>query len=889
MTVTDAKQETPQPVYRKDYREPDYWIDRVHLDFDLHEEKSIVNARIELRRNENVNSGDAALVLVGEDLVTEEIKLDGRVLAENEYSLTKERLTIPGVPDSFVLETRVSLEPQNNTQLSGLYKSSGNFCTQCEAEGFRRITWFHDRPDVMAKYTVRVEADKAKYPVLLSNGNRLEAGELAGGRHFTRWEDPYVKPSYLFALVAGNLKALAGNHTTTSGREVKLEIWVEEKNLSKCGHALEALKKSMQWDEQTYGLEYDLDLYMIVAVDDFNMGAMENKGLNVFNSKLVLASQETATDADYERIESVVAHEYFHNWTGNRVTCRDWFQLTLKEGLTVYRDQRFTADMTSETVKRIDDVRHLREAQFAEADGPMSHPVRPESYVSMDNFYTITVYEKGAAVVRMYEMLLGRAGFRAGMDLYFERHDGGAVTCDDFRAAMADANSADLSQFERWYTQAGTPTLHAAGVFDAAAKTYTLTLRQEIPQATDESAPEPMLIPIAVGLVGPDGADMPLQMVGEDSPAAETTRMLVLSEKTQTHVFIGIESKPVPSVLRGFSAPVKLLLPRSSEELAFLMANDSDGFNRWDAGQTLARRLLLKLADDHAAGDALSMPDGFVAAFGRILADDSLDGSYRAVALGLPSERELGLSQEVVNPDSLHAAREYVVQQLASGLRAQWMEIFEATRSKGAYSADKSEIDRRRLHGRALGYLTSLEEPAYVALAKTEFDAADNMTDSQSALGCLVQSDAPERAEALAAFFERWKEDPLVLDKWFTLQALTSLPTALEEVTALAKHPSFTLKNPNRARSLISAFGLMNQVRFHQADGAGYRFVADQVLAIDEFNPQLAARVVSAFNRWRSFDTERQGLMKTELRRIAAKDGLSKDTGEIVGRALKGA
>ena len=893
MTVKDPQKDsqsgTPQPVYRKDYREPDYWIERVHLDFDLNEQGATVRARMEVRRNERVNSGGAALVLVGEELETQEVKLDGRVLSADEYSLTSEELSIPAVPDRFVLETCVAIQPQNNTQLSGLYRTSGNFCTQCEAEGFRRITWFLDRPDVMAKYTVRVEADKATCPVLLSNGNRVEAGDLEAGRHFTRWEDPYPKPSYLFALVAGDLKALEGEYTTSSGRQVKLEIWVQEKNLAKCGHALEALKKSMRWDEETFGLEYDLDLYMIVAVDDFNMGAMENKGLNVFNSKLVLASPQTATDVDYERIEAVVAHEYFHNWTGNRVTCRDWFQLTLKEGLTVYRDQSFTADMTSPTVKRIDDVRHLREAQFAEADGPMAHPIRPDSYVSMDNFYTMTVYEKGAEVVRMYATLLGREGFRKGMDLYFERHDGSAVTCDDFRAAMADANGAELDQFDRWYSQSGTPTLKVSGHHNAVAKTYTLTLRQEIPQGTDTVAPQPTLIPVAVGLVGKDGADLPLHLQGQAGAAAQTTSMLVLTEEEQSFVFSQVESEPVPSVLRGFSAPVKLELERSEEDLAFLMAHDSDGFNRWDAGQTLARRLLLKLADDSAAGRPLAVPDAFVEAFGRVLQDESLDGSFRSLALGLPSERELGLSQAVIDPDALHAAREFVVRSLAQGLRDQWRAVFDSTKPTGPYSASKAEIDRRRLRGRCLGYLTALEEPELVGLAKGEFDSADNMTDSQAALACLVHVDAPARKEALATFFERWKEDPLVLDKWFTLQALSTLPSVLDEVEALAQHPSFTLKNPNRARSLVGAFGLANQFAFHRKDGRGYRFLADQVIAIDDLNPQLAARVVSAFNRWRNFDAERQELMKAELRRIAAKKKLSKDTGEIIGRALKDA
>ena len=602
-----------------------------------------------------------------------------------------------------------------------------------------------------------------------------------------------------------------------------------------------------------------------------------------------MASPETATDADYERIESVVAHEYFHNWTGNRVTCRDWFQLTLKEGLTVYRDQRFTADMTSETVKRIDDVLHLREAQFAEADGPMAHPIRPDSYVSMDNFYTITVYEKGAEVVRMYETLFGREGFRKGMDLYFERHDGQAVTCDDFRAALADANDADLGQFERWYAQAGTPNIEVATEYDADAQALRLTLSQRIPQATDDAAPEPMMIPLRVGLVGADGHDLPLRLEGETEPSQAKTRTLILREASETFVFSGVEARPVPSLLRGFSAPVRLDFEQSDEDLTFLMAHDSDGFNRWNAGQTLARRLLLSLAADSAAGRALEVPTSFVAAFGQVLRDESLDGSLRALALGLPSERELGLSQEVIDPDALHVAREFALSALAEGLRDDWREVFEATRPSGPYRPGKDEIDRRRLNARALGYLTALADGSGVALAKAQFDAADNMTDAQAALACLSHLDVPERREALSAFYERWKADPLVLDKWFMVQALSSLENAVDEVVALSRHADFTLENPNRARSLISAFGTYNQVRFHQADGAGYRFVADQVIALDALNPQIAARVVSTFNRWKSFDSERQTKMVAELRRIHAREGLSKDTREIVERALVGA
>ena len=690
----------PQAIWRKDYRPPAFAIDRVELRFELEEDVSVVYATLAIRRAAGT-AADAPLVLDGEHLVLRSAAIDGRALAAGEYVQTAETLTIAAVPDAFELRTVVAIRPQDNTELTGLYRSSGNYCTQCEAEGFRRITFFLDRPDVMATYRVTVAADQTRYPVLLSNGNRVETGELADGRHFATWDDPFPKPCYLFALVAGDLRCHAGEFVTMSGRTVRLEIWVEPDNIDRCEHALRSLQRSMRWDEQRFGREYDLDIYMIVAVGDFNMGAMENKGLNIFNAKYVLARPDTATDDDYEAIEKVIAHEYFHNWTGNRVTCRDWFQLTLKEGLTVFRDHLFSADMGSPAVVRIAEVLALRTAQVAEDSGPLAHPIRPESYIEMNNFYTMTVYEKGSEVIGMLRMLLGEDGFRRGMDLYFERHDGQAVTCDDFRAALADANGRDLEQFGRWYSQVGTPVLRARGVHDAAARTFSLTLEQAPPAAAGNGreAAELLHIPVAMGLLGADGGSLPLRLAGE-AEGTETTRVLELRERAQTFEFVGVKEPPAVSLLRGFSAPVELDYPRSDEALARLMGADPDAFARWDAGQELARRVLLRLCDDAVAGRELVMDARLLAACERVLGDDRLDGSLKALALTLPNERILGQHQAVVAVEGLHAARQFVVRALAVGLKDQWRAIYAATGPRGPYSVEQPESDRRRLHNR---------------------------------------------------------------------------------------------------------------------------------------------------------------------------------------------
>ncbi|MEZ4278220.1 MAG: aminopeptidase N [Myxococcota bacterium] len=879
----------PKSILRSAYRPSDYVIDSVDLAFELGESETFVTARLEVRRRGEAGA-PPPLVLDGEDLELLEIAIDGRPLAAGEYQVEAAELSIFRPPARFVLQTRVRIHPESNTRLSGLYRSSGNFCTQCEAMGFRRITYFLDRPDVMARYSVSIEADAAKYPVLLSNGNRIGEESLPNGRRRVRWQDPFPKPSYLFALVAGDLRCHPGEFVTASGRTVRLEIWVEPQNIDRCEHALRSLQRSMRWDEQRFGREYDLDVYMIVAVNDFNMGAMENKGLNVFNSKFVLARPETATDDDYEGIETVIAHEYFHNWTGNRVTCRDWFQLTLKEGLTVYRDQRFSEDMRSAAVERIDAVKQLRARQFSEDEGPMAHPIRPESYISMDNFYTATVYEKGAEIIRMMATLVGEDGFRKGMDLYFERHDGQAVTCDDFRAAIADANGRDLGQFERWYLQAGTPRLRARGDFDGANRRYTLRLSQDYPATAFEIAGaaerKPLHLPVAVGLLAADGRALPLQLAGEAAPSPATTRVLELREAERAFVFEGIAERPVASVLRGFSAPVRLEMERSPEELAFLMAHDEDAFNRWDAGEKLALSLLVAAA---AAPDGFERGAGvarYAEAWGRVLGDESLDGSLRALAIALPSEKVIAQEVPIIDPDAIHDVRERLGRFLARTHAQTLWALYGALAPRGPYRHERAEIDRRRLRNGVLRALAFTGDEAAVEAAHAQYGAADNMTDAQGALFVLSDVDDPRRDEAFAHFHARFREDPLVLDKWFTIQATSTRPDALERVRALSHHADFNLANPNRVRALVGAFSQANAVRFHDASGGGYAFLADAVIALDGRNPQLASRLVSAFNDWRRYDEDRQQAMQRELERIARERDLSKDVYEIVSRAL---
>ena len=895
----------PVEKFRKDYTPVPFTIDTISMNFILGEDVTRVESKM-LMKPQNVADLAQGLFLNGrEDIQLNSVAINGAVVPATGYSVTPAGLTIsPAViPASgdWELEITTTIKPQENSLLEGLYKSGGNFCTQCEAEGFRGITYFLDRPDVMAIYTTRIEADKIKYPVLLGNGNLVEEGEVEGGRHFTVWEDPFRKPCYLFALVAGDLDMQEDSFVTMSGRTVALRIFVQAKNIDKVAFAMQSLQRSMKWDEDTFGLEYDLDLFNIVAVDDFNMGAMENKSLNVFNSRLVLATPDIATDGDFNRIEGVVGHEYFHNWTGNRVTCRDWFQLTLKEGLTVYRDQEFTADMNSRPVKRIEDVARLRAAQFVEDAGPMAHPIRPESYIKMDNFYTLTVYEKGAEVIRMYEAVLGKEGFRKGMDLYFKRHDGQAVTCDDFLAAMADANNEDLTALSKWYGQAGTPILRVTGTFDDAAKTYTLSFSQMTPASPGQDAKQPVLIPVRTSLLGTDGVALPLRLAGSGDAIATTDELVLrVTEATQEFVFEGIQERPVPSLLRGFSAPVKMAVEgQTDEDLVFLLAHDTDPFNRWEAGHLLSKKLMLALytaAAETAAsnaplegrlGAAGGVKENIIDAFRAVLLDDRVDGQYKAFAISLPADTELISAIPDADPTLLHAVRSYVVKELAKKLRPE-LEAALAANDDAAgtpYEFNAAACARRALKNKALGYLASLKEESVTEELLRRFREAANMTDEISALAALDLAGGDARTQAMDAFYEKWKSDPLVLLKWVALQAGSNVEGNVARTRELVQHPAFNITNPNNCYSLFLGFA-RSAVNYHAEDGSGYEFLGDAVLQVDKINRQVAARMVSAFTNWRQFDPKRQALMRAQLQRIVDTPGISENVFEIASKSV---
>ena len=995
----------PATTRLADYAPPPFLVDEVDLDFELGEERTLVRAKLKVRRNPAVASALAAtpasadsaasvpspasapapapatptsaatsasaptpgsaaaspadLVLDGRGLDTRAVRIDGEAVSGNRIEIAAETLTIRDAPDAFVLETEVAVRPGENKSLEGLYASAGNLCTQCEAEGFRKITWFPDRPDVMARYRTRIAGDPGRFPVMLSNGNEVERGALGDGRRYVVWEDPFPKPSYLFALVAGRLECIADTFTTRSGREVALRIHVEPHNLDKCAHAMRSLKRAMGWDEEVYGLEYDLDTFMIVAVDDFNMGAMENKGLNVFNSKYVLARPDTATDADFAAIEAVIAHEYFHNWTGNRVTCRDWFQLSLKEGLTVFRDQEFSADTGSRAVKRIRDARLLRSHQFPEDAGPMAHPVRPDSYIEIGNFYTVTIYVKGAEVIRMMHTLLGHEGFMAGMRLYFERHDGQAVTTGDFVAAMEAASGVDLGQFRRWYVQAGTPVLSARGAYDAARSEYVLDVEQRTPPTPGQPEKRPLHVPVRLALLGGDGGNLPLHCP-EAGLAGEREAVLDVREPRHVFRFSNVPARPVPSLARGFSAPVKVEIERGDGELAFLIANETDPFNRWDAVQEYSTKLMLRMIEERVAnadpgtgagegrrsdpgigagrdriadvdagagnhrgrpgGEERSsggstgadagagkdrvantdrgsdagegrlagagLPDEFVLALRALLLDESLDPAFIAEALALPSESNLADRMEVIAVEAIHEVRESVKATLALRLGDAFASVREANRLQGPYRFEAEDAGRRALKNLCLGYLMELDDPAVRADCRRQLESADNMTDALAALACFANSRRPERDERLDWFQERWKDDPLVLDKWFTLQATSRLPGAIHRVRTLIRHRAFDVENPNRVRALIGAFCHANQRRFHDASGEGYVFLSSYVLAIDAFNPQTAARLLGAASHWRRLDPARRALLRAELEHVRAAPKLSKDCYEVVSKFL---
>ncbi len=870
-------QQTPATTYLKDYRPASFQIEKLSLDFALEPKSTRVRSRIHLRPVEK----NAALVLNGEAIKLIRVSIDGKALDTNEYSVDENNLTIPALPASgFVLEIETVCDPAGNTALSGLYQSNGVYCTQCEAEGFRRITYFYDRPDVMARYRVRIEAPKATCPVLLSNGNFVEGGDVAGtDRHFAMWEDPHPKPSYLFALVAGDLAGVHDSFTTLSGRKVQLGIYVEKGKADRCAWAMESLKASMRWDETTFGREYDLDVFNIVAVSDFNMGAMENKGLNVFNDKYILALPATATDTDYINIEAIIAHEYFHNWTGNRITCRDWFQLCLKEGLTVFRDQEFSSDLRSRAVKRIADVKTLRARQFPEDGGPLAHPVRPTSYIEINNFYTPTVYEKGAEVCRMMKTLIGDVAFRKAMDLYFERHDGEAATIEDFVRCMADASGRDLSQFFRWYEQAGTPRVEVATSYDAKARTFDMTLTQSTAPTPGQGEKLPLHIPLGLGLIGPDGEDMPLDMEGV---GALNSPLIELTEEEQSFRFRNVISRPVLSINRGFSAPVSVGGIVSEADQLFLMGNDKDTFNRWEAGQALAKDIITR----HYLGD---QPDtnGFALALREALGNSKLEDAFKALMLGLPQEADIAAAIATeVDADLIFRSREFLRRALGQKLKDQLLAIWSKTAEVSAYAPAPADTGRRALRYSALSLLAAGAPELCIGLIQREIAAASSMTTEIGSLGVMLGINAAETIIELDKFYERHAADHLLVDKWFALNAQVPGPGAAGRIEKLMQHPAFRLTTPNRVYALIGGFTSGNFAGFHDGSGEGYRVVADTILKLDGINPQVAARMATGFRSWRVMDQMRRDAANRHLERIVSTPKLSRDTFEITHKML---
>ncbi|MDB5741166.1 MAG: aminopeptidase [Alphaproteobacteria bacterium] len=868
--------EEPRAIHLSDYQAPEFRIKTVHLDFALDPEATRVTATLAIERQ----SGSGPLVLNGEEQKLLSVTLDSKALAAGDYLLDDKSLTVPRVPASFTLEITSEINPAANTALEGLFLSSGMFCTQCEPEGFRRIAYFLDRPDNLSVFTARVEATKEQYPVLLSNGNRTDHGDLAGGRHFAVWHDPFPKPSYLFALVAGDLGSIHDSFTTMSGRRIELAVYVEHGNEPRATYAMGALKRSMKWDEEAYGREYDLDIFMIVAVSAFNMGAMENKGLNIFNDKVLLASPETATDDDYARIESVVAHEYFHNWTGDRITCRDWFQLSLKEGLTVFRDQKFSGDMRSHGVQRIQDVRALRGRQFPEDAGPMAHPVQPQSYIEINNFYTATIYDKGAEVIGMLKTLVGDDGYRKATDLYFERHDGHAATVEDWVRCFEDTSGRDLTQFRLWYRQAGTPVVEARSAYDSDARTYTLDLTQSLAPTPGQRDKLPMHIPVRIGLVGLSGNALPVTLDGENRAGGDS-RVLELTENFHRFVFVDVAEEPLLSLGRDFSAPAVFRTPYGRHERATLMGNDHDEFNRWEAGQILASEIMLEVAGK-ARSDANV---DYVTAIGQVLREAEADPAFAAQMLMPPTENELASRKTPVDPDGIHTARLALVRAIALAHRDRLAQLYEHMRDEGDFSPDAASAGRRALRNACLRYLTAADDEAAAGLAHAHYVSATNMTDVIAGLAALTRMESPLRDTAFTHFHDRFKNDPLVLDKWMGLQAGSPLPETVSSVRALMKHPAFDVRNPNRVRALIGAFG-GNHLRFHSIDGDGYRLVGEVIRTLDPLNPQVAARMAGAFESWRRYDPARQALMRGELEAIHGLSGISPNLFEVTGKML---
>jgi len=870
-------------IYRKDYVAYPWQVRNTRLLFEIGSESTTVHAELNFEW-QGADQKERSIVLNGSQLDLLSLHLNDRLLDTGDYAIEGETLTIKDAPSRCVLKTQVRIHPAANTALEGLYTSGEFLLTQCEAQGFRKITWFPDRPDVMSTYHVTLQADKAEFPVLLSNGNESGRGELPEGRHWVSWEDPFPKPSYLFALVAGDLALVEDHFTTASGRNVALRIYVEEENIDRCEHAMESLVNAMRWDEERFDLEYDLDVYHIVATNDFNMGAMENKSLNIFNSKYVLARPDTATDSDYRGIEGVIGHEYFHNWTGNRVTCKDWFQLTLKEGLTVFRDEEFSADMQSRAVKRISVIRDLRSRQFPEDDGPMAHPIRPDEYAEINNFYTSTVYQKGATIIRMYHTLLGESGFQKGMKLYFKRHDGQAVSCDDFLAAMSDANNADLKHFGQWYSQSGTPQVTISDHFDEDSGRYSLTLAQHTAPTASQSEKHPLVLPFALGLLASDGKELPIQMAGEDVGQAGT-RILIADAQEQTYTFVNLAEKPIPSLFRDFSAPVKIFYDYTDQQLATLIKFDNDAFCRWDAAQRMAENAILSQCQRHADGQEMQLEPALVSAFMGLLSDQQADPALLAQAILLPDEDYLADQMKVVDVDGIHAAVNFIRKGLAVELEAQLTRRYEQMKDTGAYQKTAQGMARRSLKNVCLSYLLALEQGS--VLAAVQLATSDNMTDTLAALRGLVVAESPLADKALAQFETTWKDDALVMDKWFVIQAAKPGRDTVDTVLSLMQHPSFSIRNPNKVRALIGVFAMLNPTGFHAADGSGYQFLTDRIIELDALNPQVAARLASSFNRWKRYDKGGQSLMKAQLQRIASVEKLSGDVAEIVNYALR--
>lgn len=884
MIMNQANNE-PQTTYLKDYQVPSYLIDEIELKVDLHDDFTRVTSHMRVRHNRLSQNKSKELLLNGEELTLESIKLNAETLPESEYKVTDQGLILFGLPDNFELDITTIIHPEKNTALSGLYRSSKTYCTQCEAEGFRRITYFMDHPDILARYTTTITADAAHYPYLLSNGNLVGSGKLENGRHWAKWEDPFKKPSYLFALVAGDFDLLEDTFVTQSGRDIQLRIYVEKGYGDQAHHAMYSVKEAMRWDEKAYGREYDLDIYMIVAIGDFNMGAMENKGLNIFNTKYVLAKPETATDDDYIHILSVVGHEYFHNWSGNRVTCRDWFQLSLKEGLTIFRDQSFTEDLLSRAVMRIRDVIALRESQFPEDAGPLAHAVRPDSYMEINNFYTATVYNKGAEVLRMLQTILGKALFRKGMDLYFARHDGQAVTIEDYVKTMEDVSGIDLAQFRLWYSQAGTPIVKVEDDYDATQKIYTLTLTQTCPPTPGQTEKLPLHIPIKMGLLNQQGQEIALEI--NDEPV-ENEKVLHLTKSSQVFQFKNVSSRPIPSLLRNFSAPVKLHYAYSSADLQFLFKHDKDAFNRWEAGQQYAVRLFLNLIRNHQQGESLQLPQEFTDMFAHVLQHDQQDKFLLAEMLTLPSEKYIGEQMDVVDVDAIHAAREFVTTKMAETLESVFLETYRANHdASGAYEFNMDAVGKRQLKNRCLAYLTQLKAHADISMQQFEAALKTNMTDTQTALVTLANLDSPLREKALNQFYATWKQDALVVDKWFAIQAATKLPMALQQVKKLMRHEAFDIKNPNKVYALVGTFSHRNAVHFHAENGEGYAFLRETVQQLDKLNPQIAARMVKPLTTLNRYDKERQALMREQLELLLQDTKISRDLYELVKKSLE--